>query len=58
MISSGCHGWAEIKGKVCDPNWAKVTEQTERYYRMDYGRRSGVDVMALADGNRAYVITI
>ena len=57
VISSGGHGWAEIKGKVCDPNWAKVTEQTERYYRMDYGL-SGVDGRPYYRGNRAYVITI
>ena len=42
VISSGGHGWAEIKGEVCDPNWAKGTGHIERYYRMSYDL-SGVD---------------
>lgn len=57
VISSGGHGWAEIKGKVCDPNWAKGTGNIERYYRMDYDL-SGVDGRPYYKGNRAYVITI
>ena len=51
------HGWAEIKGAVCDPNWAKGTGNIERYYRMSYDL-SGVDGRPYYKGNRAYVITI
>ena len=57
VISSGGHGWAEIKGEVCDPNWAKGTGHIERYYRMSYDL-SGVDGRPYYRGNRAYVITI
>ena len=57
VISSGGHGWAEIKGAVCDPNWAKGTGNIERYYRMSYDL-SGVDGRPYYKGNRAYVITI
>ena len=57
VISSGGHGWAEIKGEVCDPNWAKGTGNIERYYRMSYDL-SGVDGRPYYKGNRAYVITI
>lgn len=57
VISSGGHGWAEIKGKVCDPNWAKNTGNIKRYYRMSYDL-SGVDGRPYYKGNRAYVITI
>lgn len=48
---------AEIKGEVCDPNWAKGTGHIERYYRMSYDL-SGVDGRPYYRGNRAYVITI
>lgn len=57
VISSGGHGWAEIKGAVCDPNWAKGTGNIERYYRMSYDL-SGVDGRPYYKGNRAYIITI
>lgn len=57
VISSGGHGWAEIKGEVCDPNWAKGTGHIVRYYRMSYDL-SGVDGRPYYRGNRAYVITI
>ena len=57
VISSGGHGWAEIKGEVCDPNWAKGTGHIERYYRMSYDL-SGVDGRPYYRGNRAYVIAI
>ncbi len=26
-VSSGGHGWAEVKGRVCDPTWAKVDKK-------------------------------
>ena len=57
VVSSGGHGWAEINGTVCDPNWAKNTRHIQRYYLMDYNL-SGVDGRPRYKGNRAYVITI
>ena len=54
VVSSGGHGWAEIKGKVCDPDWAKVTKNIKLYYRMDYNL-SGINGIPRYKNNRAYV---
>lgn len=32
-VSSGGHGWAEVKGRVCDPTWAKV-DKKHNYFMM------------------------
>ncbi len=35
-VSSGGHGWAEVKGKVYDPNWGKSTGKADWYFAMNY----------------------
>lgn len=57
VVSSGGHGWAEVNGKVFDPDWAKVTGQTNTYFAMDYSL-SGISGRPRYKGNRAYVIKI
>lgn len=57
VISSGGHGWAEVNGKVYDPDWAKVTRQTNTYYAMDYSL-SGKGGRPRYKGNRVYVVKI
>lgn len=57
VVSSGGHGWAEINGKVCDPDWGKVTKQYSRYYLMDYNL-SGIAGRPRYKGNRAFIVTV
>ena len=52
-VSSGGHGWAEIKGKVYDPDWAKVTGKMNLYCGMDYSV-TGPGIPRYK-GNRLYV---
>ena len=35
-VSSGGHGWAEVDGRVYDPDWAKVTGKVNLYCGMNY----------------------
>ena len=53
-ISSGGHGWAEINGKVYDPNWGKSTGKANWYYAMDY-KLSGKQNRPNYKANRRYV---
>lgn len=53
-VSSGGHGWAEIKGKVYDPNWAKSTGKKDWYYAMNYNL-SGREGRPNYKPNRKYV---
>lgn len=53
-ISSGGHGWAEVSGKVYDPNWAWVTGKTDIYFGVNYSL-SGVGGRPSYRQNRAYV---
>lgn len=41
VVSSGGHGWAEINGKVYDPDWALVSK-VDSYFAMSYSL-SGVN---------------
>lgn len=34
-ISSGGHGWAEVKGKVFDPSW-EIADKKHHYFNMSY----------------------
>ncbi len=34
-ISSGGHGWAEVKGKVFDPSW-DIVDKKHHYYKISY----------------------
>ncbi len=52
-VSSGGHGWAEIKGKVYDPDWAKVTGNINLYCGMSYNV-TGPGIPRYK-GNRVYV---
>lgn len=56
VVSSGGHGWAEIGGKVYDPNWAKFSK-VDSYFGMSYNL-SGVGGRPRYKQNRAYVKTI
>ena len=40
-ISSGGHGWAEVKGKVFDPSW-EIVDKKHHYFNMSY-KLSGKD---------------
>lgn len=55
-ISSGGHGWAEIKGKVYDPDWALVSK-VDSYFAMDYSL-SGKQGRPNYKPNRIYVVKI
>ncbi len=56
IISSGGHGWAEIKGKVYDPDWALVSN-VDSYFKMSYDL-SGVNGRPLYKPNRAYAVKL
>lgn len=56
VVSSGGHGWAEIGGKVYDPDWALVSK-VDSYYAMPYSL-SGIAGRPLYSRNRAYVAKI
>lgn len=53
-VSSGGHGWAEVKGRVYDANWAKATGRISWYCGMNYNL-SGVGGRPNYRPNRAYV---
>ena len=40
-VSSGGHGWAEVRGNVFDPSW-ELTDRKHDYYDLDYDK-SNVD---------------
>lgn len=52
-ISSGGHGWAEVKGKVFDPSW-EITDKKHHYFNMSY-KLSGKDGRPNYKKNRKYV---
>ena len=52
-VCSGGHGWAEINGKVYDPDWALVSN-VDSYFAMPYSL-SGVNGRPMYKGNRLYV---
>ena len=52
-VSSGGHGWAEVNGRVYDPDWAKVTGKIELYGGMNYNV-TGPGIPRYK-GNRLYV---
>ncbi|MDD5805603.1 transglutaminase domain-containing protein [Blautia sp. HCP3S3_H10_1] len=52
VICSGGHGWAEIGGKVYDPDWALVSK-VDSYFAMSYNL-SGVNGRPMYKGNRLY----
>ena len=52
-VSSGGHGWAEVNGRVYDPDWAKVTGKINLYCGMNYNVTGpGIPYYK---GNRVYV---
>ena len=52
-VSSGGHGWAEVDGRVYDPDWAKVTGKINLYCGMNYNVTGpGIPYYK---GNRLYV---
>ena len=53
VICSGGHGWAEIGGKIYDPDWALVSK-VDSYFDMSYSL-SGVNGRPMYKGNRLYV---
>lgn len=53
VISSGGHGWAEIGGKVYDPDWTFVS-QVDSYFGMSYDL-SGVNGRPNYRPNRAFI---
>lgn len=53
VICSSGHGWAEIGGKVYDPDWALVSS-VDSYFAMSYDL-SGVNGRPMYRGNRLYV---
>ena len=53
VICSGGHGWAEIGGKVYDPDCALVSS-VDSYFAMSYDL-SGVNGRPMYRGNRLYV---
>lgn len=55
-VSSGGHGWAEIKGRVYDPDWALVSS-VDSYFAMSYSL-SGVQGRPNYKPNRTYVVKI
>lgn len=52
-VSSGGHGWAEVNGRVYDPDWAKVTGKIKLYGGMNYNV-TGPGIPRYKD-NRLYV---
>ena len=55
-ISSGGHGWAEINGKVYDPDWALVSK-VDTYFDMSYSL-SGIQGRPDYARNRLYAVKI
>ena len=55
-ISSGGHGWAEIGGKIYDPDWALVSK-ADSYFAMSYDL-SGINGRPLYKTSRAYAAKI
>lgn len=53
-VSSGGHGWADVEGKVSDPDWAWVNNNIDGYFHISYDL-SGVGGRPYYSGNRAYV---
>lgn len=56
VISSGGHGWAEINGRVFDPEWSRHSK-VDIYFSMSYDL-SGVSGRPRYKGNRRYVVKI
>ncbi len=56
VISSGGHGWAEINGRVFDPEWS-LHSKADTYFSMSYDL-SGVGGRPSYKNNRVYVIKI
>lgn len=56
VISSGGHGWAEISGKIFDPDWALVSK-ADTYFAMPYSL-SGVQGRPNYAPNRVYVAAV
>lgn len=56
VVSSGGHGWAEVKGKVYDPSW-EITDKSHSYYGVDY-KLSGVDGRPNYKKARTYVVKL
>ncbi len=56
VISSGGHGWAEIGGRVFDPDWALVSK-VDSYFNMSYSL-SGKGGRPNYKPNRRYVVKI
>lgn len=56
VVSSGGHGWAEIGGKVYDPNWSKY-DKRDSYFGMSYNL-SGVGGRPNYKPNRVYLKTV
>ena len=52
-ISSGGHGWAEVKGKVFDPSW-EIVDKKHHYFNMSY-KLSGKDGRPNYKKHRQYV---
>lgn len=56
-VSSGGHGWAEIDGKVYDPNWSLV-DRAHDYFGMSYSLSGTSARIPNYARNRVYVKTI
>ena len=56
VISSGGHGWAEIDGRVFDPDWA-LASRVDSYFNMSYSL-SGRGGRPNYKPNRAYVVKV
>lgn len=56
VISSGGHGWAEVNGKVYDPDWATVSK-VDTYFAMSYDL-SGVAGRPNYRPNRTYIVSL
>lgn len=55
-VSSGWHGWAEVEGKVYDPNWSNVSK-IDTYFGMSY-QLSGMGGRPRYKQSRVHVKTI
>lgn len=56
VVSSGGHGWAEVNGRVFDPDWALVS-RVDSYFNMSYDL-SGVGGRPSYKRNRLYVVKV
>ncbi len=52
-VSSGGHGWSEIEGKVCDPDW-QFANPSNSYFMLDYSL-SGVGGRPNYKKHRSYL---